>query len=65
MPDALSASSHKCGKAACAAELGLAACAARVTGFASTSGSVAGGGLLREVETVVLPADATTIRVEP
>lgn len=33
-----------------------AACEARVQGFGSTSGSVAGGGVLREVETVVTPA---------
>lgn len=33
-----------------------AACQARMMGFGSTSGSVAGGGVLREVETVVLPA---------
>jgi hypothetical protein len=31
------------------------ACEARVLGFGNTSGSVAGGGLLRWVETVVLP----------
>ena len=31
-----------------------AACQARVMGFGATSGSVAGGGVLREVETVVL-----------
>lgn len=33
-----------------------AACQARVLGYGSTEGSVAGGGLIREVETVVLPS---------
>lgn len=42
-----------------------AACQARVMGFGSAIGSVAGGGLLREVETVVLPADATSVTFEP
>jgi hypothetical protein len=42
-----------------------AACQARVMGFGSTSGSVAGGGLLRQVETVVLPPGATSVRIEP
>ena len=32
-----------------------AACQARVMGYGNTSGSVAGGGVLREVETVVMP----------
>ena len=32
------------------------ACEARVLGFGTTTGSVAGGGLLREVQTVLLPA---------
>ena len=32
-----------------------AACQARALGYGNTSGSVAGGGVLREVETVVLP----------
>lgn len=41
------------------------ACEARVMGYGKTSGSVAGGGVIREVETVVLPADATSIRIEP
>lgn len=35
-----------------------AACEARVKGEGSTSGSVAGGGMLREYETVVPPASA-------
>lgn len=41
------------------------ACQARVMGFGSTSGSVAGGGLLREVETVVLPAGAGSVTIQP
>ncbi|AEG94385.1 hypothetical protein [Ramlibacter tataouinensis] len=42
-----------------------AACQARVMGYGSTSGSVAGGGILREVETVVLPPGQTSITIEP
>ncbi len=42
-----------------------AACQARVLGYGSTSGSVAGGGLLREVETVVMPQGAGSVTVEP
>ncbi len=42
-----------------------AACQARVLGYGSTSGSVAGGGVLREVETVVLPPGASEVKVEP
>lgn len=42
-----------------------AACQARMMGFGSTSGSVAGGGVLREVETVVLPAGASSVTVVP
>lgn len=41
-----------------------AACEARVMGFGTASGSVAGGGLLREVETVVLPPGADRVRIE-
>lgn len=40
------------------------ACEARVMGFGTTTGDVAGGGLLREVETVVIPAGADRIRIE-
>lgn len=40
------------------------ACEARVMGFGSTSGSVAGGGLLREVETVLMPPGAHSVRIE-
>ena len=42
-----------------------AACQARVVGYGSTTGSVAGGGVLREVETVVLPAGASSVTIEP
>ena len=42
-----------------------AACHARMMGYGNTSGSVAGGGLLREVETVVLPPGETSVTIEP
>jgi hypothetical protein len=42
-----------------------AACQARVMGMGSTSGSVAGGGLLREVETVMMPSGSSSVTVEP
>jgi len=42
-----------------------AACQARVMGYGSTSGSVAGGGLLREIETVVVPEGSGSVTVEP
>ena len=42
-----------------------AACQARVLGYGNTTGSVAGGGVLREVETVVLPPGATSVTIEP
>lgn len=42
-----------------------AACQARVMGYGNTSGSVAGGGILREVETVVLPPGQSSVTVEP
>ncbi len=42
-----------------------AACQARVLGYGNTTGSVAGGGLLREVETVVLPAGSGSVTIEP
>ena len=41
-----------------------AACKARVMGYGDVSGSVAGGGVLRQVETVVMPPGATEIKVE-
>lgn len=42
-----------------------AACKARVMGYGNTTGSVAGGGVLREVETVVLPPGQSSVTVEP
>jgi hypothetical protein len=42
-----------------------AACQARVLGYGNTTGSVAGGGVLREVETVVLPAGQSSVTIEP
>lgn len=41
------------------------ACEARVMGFGNTSGSVAGGGLLRWVETVVLPPSKSEVTFAP
>ena len=40
------------------------ACQARVMGMGSASGSVAGGGLIREVETVILPAGQGSVTVD-
>ena len=42
-----------------------AACQARIVGYGSTVGSVAGGGVIRQVETVVVPANATSVVIEP
>lgn len=42
-----------------------AACAARVLGYGNASGSVAGGGVIREVETVVVPPGETSVTIEP
>lgn len=42
-----------------------AACEARVMGYGSTSGSVAGGGVLREVETVVMPPGQSEVTIQP
>ena len=42
-----------------------AACKARILGMGSTDGSVAGGGLIREVETVVLPAGQNSVTIQP
>ena len=42
-----------------------AACQARVMGMGSIEGSLAGGGLLREVETVVLPAGQHSVTIDP
>jgi hypothetical protein len=41
------------------------ACEARVAGYGNQQGSVAGGGLLREVETVTVPREQTTITIQP
>ncbi|MRD46088.1 hypothetical protein GHT07_02270 [Caenimonas koreensis DSM 17982] len=43
----------------------LAACKARMQGLGSTDGSVAGGGVIREVETVVIPANGKAVTIEP
>ena len=42
-----------------------AACRARVMGMGSVDGSVAGGGLIREVETVVLPEGQASVTIQP
>ena len=42
-----------------------AACQARMMGFGHTEGSVAGGGMIREVETVVLPPGQDAATIEP
>jgi hypothetical protein len=42
-----------------------AACEARMMGYGTVSGSVASGGLLREVETVVMPPGQSSVTVEP
>jgi len=42
-----------------------AACQARTLGMGSAQGSVAGGGLIKEVETVVLPAGQSSVTIEP
>ncbi len=42
-----------------------AACQVRVLGYGSESGSVAGGGVLTSVETVVVPTGATSVLIEP
>jgi hypothetical protein len=42
-----------------------AACQARVMGMGNADGSVAGGGLIREVETVVLPSGQHSVTIEP
>ena len=41
------------------------ACEARVAGLGNTQGSVAGGGVIREVETVVVPRDGTIVNIQP
>jgi hypothetical protein len=42
-----------------------AACQARVMGMGNADGSVAGGGMIREVETVVLPSGQHSVTIEP
>lgn len=42
-----------------------AACTARVLGYGRESGSVGGGGVIREVETVVVPPGQSTVTIEP
>jgi hypothetical protein len=42
-----------------------AACEARVLGYGSVDGSVAGGGLIRESETVVLPEGQHSVTIDP
>jgi hypothetical protein len=42
-----------------------AACQARILGMGETSGSVAGGGLIRQSETVILPAGQHSVTVVP
>jgi hypothetical protein len=41
------------------------ACEARIMGYGSTSGSVAGGGVVRQVETTVLPPNGGAVTIEP
>jgi hypothetical protein len=41
------------------------ACQARIVGYGDAAGSVAGGGVIRQVETVTVPADATSVRIQP
>lgn len=41
------------------------ACQARVVGYGNANGSVAGGGVITQVETVVVPANAATVTVQP
>lgn len=42
-----------------------AACQARVMGMGAASGSVAGGGMIREVETVVVPEGSSSVTIDP
>jgi len=42
-----------------------AACQARILGRGKVEGSVAGGGLIREVETVMLPSDQRSVTILP
>ena len=40
------------------------ACEARMAGYGNTQGSVAGGGVIREIESVVVPANVSTIQIQ-
>ncbi|HEX2543277.1 MAG TPA: hypothetical protein VHL79_00265 [Ramlibacter sp.] len=42
-----------------------AACKARVMGMGNVDGSVAGGGLIRQSETVVLPEGQSSVTIQP
>jgi hypothetical protein len=42
-----------------------AACQARVMGMGNADGSVAGGGVIREVETVVVPPGQHSVTIQP
>lgn len=42
-----------------------AACTARVLGYGNQSGSVGGGGVIREVETVVVPPGQSEVTIQP
>lgn len=41
------------------------ACQARIAGYGQTGGSVASGGVIREVETVVVPSQPGVVTVQP
>ena len=41
------------------------ACRARVAGYGNPQGSVAGGGVIREIETVTTPKDISTVVIQP
>ena len=41
------------------------ACQARIAGYGNTSGSVGSGGVIRQVETVVVRSDGTPVTVQP
>ena len=42
-----------------------AACEARVAGLGDATGSVRGGGILKQVETVVIPRDSAPVTIDP
>ena len=41
------------------------ACEARVAGYGNPQGSVAGGGVISEIETVVVPKDGNVVNIQP